>query len=91
MLLFGKEPKDIKIGEVVVYESHLNPNPIIHRVIGVKENKFLTKGDHNKNPDTEYVTSEQMQRTGKAVFRVPWFGWVKIWFNDLIVYIRRLR
>ncbi|MBI2138087.1 signal peptidase I [Candidatus Woesearchaeota archaeon] len=56
MILFGKRPENIKVGDVIVFRSS-KPDPIIHRV--VKKSKkagnegddgiyiFQTKGDHN--------------------------------------------
>ncbi len=32
--------------------------------------------------DETYITDDQV--IGKAVLRVPWLGWVKIWFTDLL-------
>ena len=87
MFLKGVQPEDIKIGAVLVYESSRYKNPIIHRV--VKKTKdgaysFTTKGDNNNAADSNPVTDDQIQRTGKAVFRIPYFGWIKIWFVTLL-------
>lgn len=86
MLLYGTKPENIKVGDVVVYASSRNFPPIIHRVV-LKEkvnNKysFQTKGDHNRQPDAELVSEERV--LGRAVFKVPLLGWVKIWFTDLV-------
>ena len=88
MILRGVEPKDIKVGDVLVYETSRYHNPIIHRVVEIVDDKgaytFQTKGDHNSNPDPETITAEHIRRTGKAVMRVPYLGWVKIWFVRLL-------
>ena len=88
MILRGIKPKDIKIGDVLVYESSRHQNPIIHRVVGIVDEKgeitFVTKVDHNNGPDNEIVTAEHIARTGKAVMRLPYLGWVKIWFVRLL-------
>lgn len=87
MILKGVEPKDIKIGDVLVYETSRHSNPIIHRVVAVEHDddlSFTTKGDHNPVPDNDKVTPEHIQRTGKAVIRLPYLGWVKIWFASLL-------
>ncbi|MBN2052452.1 signal peptidase I [Candidatus Woesearchaeota archaeon] len=90
MFLIGKKPDDIKLGDVIVFQSK-KPYPIIHRVIK-KEDKgmwiFQTKGDNNKAQIRDNELDETMvlekQILGKAVLRVPWLGYVKIWFVDLI-------
>lgn len=88
MILRGIEPKDINIGDVLVYESSRHPNPIIHRVVEVNDVDgaltFTTKGDHNSSPDGEAVAEKHIARTGKAVLRLPYLGWVKIWFVKLV-------
>ena len=88
MVLKGVEPKDIKIGDVVVYENNFNKNPIIHRVIEIKQKEgkysYITKGDNNFNVDPLEVSEEQIKKTGKAVFRLPLLGWVKIIFMGLV-------
>ena len=84
MFLKGVEPKDIKVGDVLVYETPFHSNPIIHRVVVIGDGEYITKGDNNHRGDTP-VVAEQFQRTGKAVLRLPLFGWVKIWFVDMFV------
>jgi signal peptidase I len=87
MILIGKKAKDIKTGDVVVFEGGLN-YPIIHRVISVWREGgryyFRTKGDNNGMvSSTENKISED-KLVGKAVIRLPLLGWVKIKFSEVI-------
>lgn len=91
MVLLGLSPEKIKKGDVVVFMTN-RPDPIIHRVIKIGLNEwgynFQTKGDHNLesiniNGFSEIGISEK-QILGKAVFRVPYLGWIKVWFADYI-------
>ena len=60
MLLFGRDPDKIKIGDIIVFigaRSRARPDPIIHRVVSKhydgNEPVFVTKGDNfrtNRNP-----------------------------------------
>lgn len=81
MVLFGREPGKINIGDIIVFQSQ-RPDPIIHRVIDKRNIDgnyyFTTKGDHNK--DSYRFESEivQSQIIGKAFIRVPYLGYVKI-------------
>src|SRR3989344_2586249 len=88
MDLRGVEPKAIKVGDVVVYESSRHVNPIIHRVVSItqKDNiySFATKGDNNPTADRDIVTEAQIKRTGKAVLRLPYLGWIKIGFVEFL-------
>ncbi|MFA4960325.1 MAG: hypothetical protein WC548_01555 [Candidatus Pacearchaeota archaeon] len=84
---------NVKIGDVIIFNAarSLSPHPIIHRV--VKTNETLeTKGDNNagqltqtNNPNMVDETNiEKNQIIGKAIFRIPYVGWVKlIWFELL--------
>ncbi|MEK6904397.1 MAG: signal peptidase I [Nanoarchaeota archaeon] len=87
MVLKGKEAKDIKTGDVVVYENTFNRNPIIHRVIRIEKKEgfyFITKGDNNPVEDQLKVSEDQIERTGTAVFRIPILGYIKIMFTSLM-------
>lgn len=86
MFIFGTKPKDIKIGDVIVFKTQ-RPDPIIHRVIGIESNgeiTFKTKGDHNSNvgPDEKNIGEDRL--VGRAVLRVPFLGYVKIVFVKLL-------
>jgi len=83
-----------KVGDIIIFNANGNaPRPIIHRIVNIDENGIIqTKGDHNKDQLTSsnniYRTDEtnikEEQIIGKAILKVPYLGWVKIWFIDLI-------
>lgn len=84
MVLIGVEPKNIKTGDVLVFMSNQRSDPIIHRVMRITGDEttvfvFQTKGDHNVDSgeglDTDIQESEII---GKAVFKIPFLGWLKI-------------
>lgn len=84
MILKGVDAEKLKVGDIIVFQSGMN-YPIIHRVVE-KNDVIQTKGDHNQAQivntklDERYVTSDEL--IGKAWFRIPWLGYVKIWFVD---------
>lgn len=95
MILVGKSPKNINIGDILVFQSNLdnsrNSNvPIIHRVVNKWEvdgkYHFQTKGDNNSGSgqglDELDISEERV--IGKAVFRVPYLGWLKIAFSKIV-------
>ncbi len=83
-IMFLHKRTGVKAGDVIVYKIQQRTDPIIHRVIEIKEqnNKkyYSTKGDHNcGTANFEQVITED-QILGKAVVRIPFLGWIKIAF-----------
>lgn len=91
IVLHGKAPKDIKIGDVIVFRNS-RPDPIIHRVVKAwnEDNLyyFQTKGDNNKDSikslDLDETRIQQEEVIGAALFRIPLLGYIKIWFVEMI-------
>ena len=91
MVLIGKKPQDVNIGDVIVFRNS-RPDPIIHRVVKKwKDNSdyfFQTKGDNNresiKNGSIDETNINQNQIIGKALFKIPILGYVKIWFVEIL-------
>ena len=80
MVLYGTKIENIQVGDVIVYKSVSYAYPIIHRVVDIKSD-FETKGDHNSVPDSNRVSDNQV--IGKAILRIPYLGWVKVWFTNI--------
>ncbi|MCX8194168.1 MAG: signal peptidase I [Candidatus Pacearchaeota archaeon] len=88
----GSRNKDYKKGDVIIFKIKEQKTPIIHRIIKIEEKNtngtieriFSTKGDHNDGqlPYELEIKSEQI--IGKAWFRVPWLGWMKLFFVELL-------
>lgn len=80
MILYS--PKNAKLGDVIVYVVANRPDPIIHRVVKVSEENgmkyYWTKGDHNCDMGAFERRIPENKVIGKAVWRVPFLGWVKI-------------
>lgn len=94
MVLVGTKPEKIEIGNIIVYQAK-KPYPIIHRVINIRDTGgelyFETKGDNNRfqivaiDLDEKNVSSDAY--IGRAVFRIPFLGYIKIWFVNLLNWI----
>ncbi len=86
MILQG--PKELAVGDILVFWTDSRKEPIIHRIIQVKgvagDHVYKTKGDHNCASATfeQSITSDRM--IGKAALRVPFLGWIKIGFVSLL-------
>jgi len=92
MVLKGVDHSVANLGEVIVFTSN-KPDPIIHRVVrqwqSDKQTFYHTKGDHNKGSIQEpgkidETRIHQDQVIGKAVFRIPYLGYIKIWFTQAV-------
>ncbi len=93
MVVWGRfEPK---VGDVIIFQPALGstaPRPIIHRIVDINNGIIQTKGDHNEAQltlsnniyKTDETNIKENQIIGKALFKIPFLGWVKIWFVDLI-------
>lgn len=91
MILAGRNADDIKVGDVIVFANG-KKDPIIHRIVKKAEKDgviyFQTKGDNNKDS----IKTQQLDETkiaeneviGKAAFRVPLLGYIKIGFVEML-------
>lgn len=88
MVLKGREPKNIKRGDVLVFQKDPRKEPIIHRVVDVQEGSsgrvFQTKGDHNLASGDIDMNIKEQHLLGVAVFKIPFLGWVKIMFVEAV-------
>ncbi len=91
MVVVGSKPQNITRGMVIVFWSGKS-EPIIHRVVDKDKKKgiytFQTKGDNNPNQiQTSWLDEKNIEENkviGKAVLRIPFLGWVKILFVELL-------
>ncbi|MBS3153353.1 signal peptidase I [Candidatus Woesearchaeota archaeon] len=84
-IIFLRGKDKFEIGEVVVFSANSN-NPIIHRVVEKKDGKYQTKGDANSDSSKTLgeVDISKERVIGKALFRVPFLGWVKVWASEIV-------
>jgi len=95
MVLLGKKPEKVNVGDVIVFQAE-KPDPIIHRVINKWDENgkfyFTTKGDHNQGIINGYPVYEaridESRIIGKAVARIPYLGYIKIWFVELLNFLK---
>jgi len=90
MILAGAHPQELKRGTIIVYWSR-KPYPIIHRFIGVNTvgntTYLMSKGDNNPGMIESFDLNEARIRprqvVGRALLRIPYLGYVKIWAVNL--------
>ena len=86
LFIIKAKPEKLETGDVIIFNGG-KQNPIIHRVINIKEQNgemvFSTMGDNNNGQLSveKEINSEQL--IGKAIFRIsPWLGWGKLIFYE---------
>lgn len=73
------ELTDIKIGDVLVYQHPEVSIPVTHRVVDIRGDKFILRGDANPVDDPP-VTAEQIM--GKMSYQVPGMGHTAKFVDD---------
>ncbi len=83
-------PTNLEVGDILVFEGG-KAQPIIHRIVKAWEQDgqkyYRTKGDHNRDSIPRPLRETQISEEriyGKGVLRVPYLGWVKILFVDMV-------
>ncbi len=81
MLVWGRfEPE---IGDVIIFNANTQ-HPIIHRIVNIKDDGTIeTKGDNNNAQLPMEKNIQEDAIIGKAVFRIPKLGWLKLVFVEL--------
>ncbi len=83
-IIFIVEPKNLEKGDVIIFSSGRSSVPIIHRLVDDVE-PYATKGDNyisNSGQFSEEMNIIEEQVLGKAVFRIPGLGWIKLILFD---------
>ena len=82
-VIFIVRTKNIEVGDVIIFEGGAT-YPIIHRVVDAEE-PYATKGDNYKTNSYQLSTEKSIteeQVYGKAIFKIPAIGWIKLIFFD---------
>lgn len=82
-VIFVIGAKNVEVGDVIIFSGGAS-HPIIHRLLKDEE-PYATKGDNYisnaKQLDTEKEIAQD-QVIGKALFKVPYVGWIKLIFFE---------
>lgn len=82
-VIFVVRPKNLEVGDVLIFNAGAR-HPLIHRIIEVGE-FYGTKGDNYKTNSRQLTTEKKIsedQLVGKALFRIPAIGWIKLIFFE---------
>lgn len=81
-MIFVYGTHDVKVGDIIVFDSPSFNYPIIHRIYNMTDGKIRTKGDNNGYVDSWEIDISNIH--GKAGPKVPLLGWVKISFVSAV-------
>ena len=70
---------EYRVGEIVAYHSKTLSLVVLHRIIAVKGDRFVTKGDNNDFVDPDHPARADV--IGKLAVRVPHGGHVLHWLH----------
>ncbi|MFA6073417.1 MAG: signal peptidase I [Candidatus Woesearchaeota archaeon] len=98
MIIVGKKPSKIEIGDVIVFNAGKN-YPIIHRVVAIHKTNtseiyYETKGDNNPAQITastineKYILSENVK--GVAKIKISYLGYIKIVAANGAIFMKNL-
>src|SRR3989344_802564 len=75
-------PSNLEPGTIVAFKSPINSkDTIVHRLIGVKDNKFITKGDNNNTKDSWNLASSDIK--GEVLFTFPYLGYISLYVKSV--------
>lgn len=78
---------NLEVGDIIIFNANTQ-YPIIHRIINISEingEKFYsTKGDNNQGQLEIEKNIPESAIIGKAAFKIPLLGWLKLGFVELI-------
>ena len=79
-------PTNIEVGDILVFQAN-KAQPIIHRVVNISNGFYQTKGDHNSRSIASGLEETKISEDrvyGKGLVRVPYLGWMKIIFVEVV-------
>lgn len=74
-----KKTNDYKIGDVITFMLDGDTTPTTHRIVGITERGFITKGDANNTQDLSPVPTENV--LGEVVAHYPKLGAFTMWLK----------
>lgn len=70
-LVIAKRASSYDVGDIVAYRSPYDP-VVIHRIVGIDGDTFITQGDNNDSVDPWDVTTDMI--LGKSLLAAPYVG-----------------
>lgn len=79
VIVQGVPADEIKVGDIIIFDSPTKPHPTIHRVVRIEEQQgkifFVTKGDASSLEDNP-VSQDQVH--GRVIYKIPFLGYLAL-------------
>lgn len=76
----------VEVGDVITFHATSGSKELVtHRVVAVREDSFVTKGDANAANDPRPVAAEDV--VGKVDFKIPAWGLVSMFARTTLGYV----
>ena len=82
IVIQGRKFKDLKVGDIIVFQPAGQNKAVIHRIVEKKDNYVETKGDANIGQINFEKDIKPEQIKGIAIARLPYLGWIKLFFVE---------
>jgi signal peptidase I len=92
IVIVTKNTTNIQVGDIIIYNATWFPDPVIHRVISIKNDSegnilYELKGDNNPKTDPELVSPNQITykvvNTDNGPEVIPKLGYITLWLRGL--------
>jgi signal peptidase len=71
---------ELELEDIIAYEDE--GKIIVHRIVKITKNGYITKGDNNNSVDKEEVKRKDIK--GIVLFRIPYLAYPSVWFSNAI-------
>lgn len=72
IIILNKNKVNLNKNDIITFKE--NNSVITHRIVDIKDNVYITKGDNNNSIDSFTVSSENI--LGKVIFNIPKLGYI---------------
>ena len=82
VVITNKKNNDLKINDIITFKE--DNDIVTHRIVDIKDNGYVTKGDNNNSIDYDIVPFDNV--IGKVLFHIPKIGYVIEFLSRPLVY-----
>lgn len=74
-VIFSRQFPQYNKNDIVTFSPDNDAkNTVTHRIIDIRDNQFITKGDANNTPDIDTISQDKI--LGRVIFSIPFIGFI---------------